>query len=135
MSNKIIKYRPVLTAIQIEKICQLARLESPLSKEAISILSSLSPFLAKIENLAITPAYEMDTVRKGSLLASLSDDMPSPASIRDKAAFLESSYNTYILQPDKCSLAVIKAAKEYMYINELLSPKEVAAFEAEMLGS
>lgn len=55
MSIKVAKYRPVLTEHQILHILALAK--QNLSPASISIIATLSPFQAKIENKAVSAAY------------------------------------------------------------------------------
>ena len=53
-----IKYRPSLTAEQITKILELAKLEAPsMSATSMSLIASLAPFKAKIDNAGIIASY------------------------------------------------------------------------------
>ena len=126
------KYRPVLTALQITHILELAKLESPLSDLSISVISTLSPFEAKIKNAGISPAYTPKPVKQSTLesLGGLSSTSIEQANNMSKEEYWAQCYAKYVLSPITCSLEEIQAATEHKYLNDLLNPKELAAFEA-----
>lgn len=142
MSKKLTtpKYRPVLTAAQIQHILALAKTEHPsISQASMSLIATLAPFAAKIDNAGITAAYS--TTPKQDLLSSLGGDAPAApshisASSNNQAALMskeevwELAYNKYQSCPAACSLQEIRDSKEYAYLNDLMSAEEVAEFEA-----
>ena len=124
------KYRPVLTATQIAHILTLAKSEVPMSSTSISILGSLSPFYAKIQNKAVEPAYE--TAPKASILESLGA-LPIPAV--DKETYWAECYEKWsIAGPTALNLEEIAGANEHRYINGLMTAEEISDFEAGTLG-
>ena len=142
------KYRPVLTATQIAHMLALCKREQPLSNESLSLISTLSPFMAKIENAGIVPAYTIKGTATKSLLDRLGGGSSEPcsnqpaqgtdAAHRDgvlKEVYWEQSYQAYKADPASCSLAQIEAAREWMYLHELFSPTEKEEFEASMMQS
>jgi hypothetical protein len=138
------KYRPVLTALQIEHILYLAKSERPMAALSLSLISTLAPFQAKIQNAGINAAYS--TSPKMGLMESLgveagaetapaiSSDynnsaiIPTSASY-NKQAYWKHCYNKFKADPVSCSLREIEASQEHAYLNELMSPEEIAAFE------
>ena len=141
--RKSLKYRPVLTATQIEFILTMAKLEQPISELSFSIIRTLAPFQAKIQNNSITPAYSTAVgTTKGNLMDSLggtdsleslesldSSSPYSPSSPYNKQAYWEACYKKFTSDPIHCSLAEIEAAQEHAYINDLMSAAEIADFE------
>lgn len=125
------KYRPSLTAVQIAKIVSLCKQETPMSLESMTIVGTLAPFQAKIENAGIQPAYT--TSPPETVEAKLG--MTAPATdyngFESKEAYWLDCYVHYCDEPTHCTLEVIKAAKEHMYINDLMSPEEIAEFESK----
>ena len=133
------KYRPVLTAGQIEHILYLAKSESPMTQAAMTIIATLSPFQAKIENAGIAAAYTMqDPKPKVNSLESLGGLASSkvlttePDACETKEEFWELCYEKYMANPAICSLDVIKGAQEHKYLNDLMTAEELSDFEAAM---
>ncbi len=125
------KYRPVLTAQQILHIITLAKEESPLSSLSIEVIGKLAPFQAKIENAGIVPAYTLAEPR-ASLLESIGGEIASTN--KPKEVYWEECYDKFFKHgAAKCSLDEIAAAQEHRYINELMSPEELAVFEERFL--
>ncbi len=135
------KYRPVLTAAQITKILALAKLEQPISAESFSLISTLSPFAAKIANGGIQAAYvTVPPKAKATSLEGLGADLAKFTDLVnlsskcepgiDKEAYWYDCYRKYNSDPVSCSLEEIQAAKEHMYLNDLMSEEEIAEFEA-----
>lgn len=138
------KYRPVLTATQIEYILVLAKSESPLTATGISLLSTLAPFQAKIANAGITPAYT--TTPRVSALSlealggvatnNFTGVVRSATNGNDqdnyltKAEIWEAAYIKYTANPASCSLQEIRDSQEHAYLNDLMSSEELAAFES-----
>jgi len=140
-SIPISKYRPSLTASQIRHILCLAKLD--MSQESISIIKTLAPFEAKIANNAIDPSFT--TTPNLSVEDSLGMDSPlSPHTSdnpRDKVTYNLSCYLRYKNITDTVgatyvtmSLSEIQAAKEHMYVNDLMSETEEAEYEANTGG-
>ena len=143
------KYRPVLTANMIEHILKLAKTESPISNASISVIAVLAPFQAKIQNAGIMAAYtEVDKpTLEESLGFPIGRDLPVPilgAPADDAIACPEDPrtlagmskeeywswcYARFEISPEVCSLDEIQAAQEHRYLNDLMSPEEVTAFE------
>lgn len=134
-AKPITKYRPVLTATQILHILTLAKSEYPLTQDSMNLIVSLSPFAAKIDNAGIQAAYVTTPRKDTSSLEALGAAPSIPATQVlgvNKEEYWEQCYQLYISNPTACSLAQINAAKEHMYLNELLSPEEVAEFESNL---
>lgn len=136
-NRPVTKYRPVLTAAQILHIITLAKSESPISTESIGIVSCLVPFQAKIQNAAITPAYTMAPakVKAHSLesLGGMTEDiggLPTGDGSKPKEEYWEICYFMYKTSPTTCTLQEIQAAREHMYLNDLMTPEEMVEFEA-----
>ena len=135
-SPNIKKYRPSLPAHIIEHIVRLAKKDLSLQilpldhnsdKELISILA---PFQAKIENYGIAPSYT--TSPKESVEESLG--MIAPPLGQDKIAYNLNCYTKYKLalatdRLQSISLVMLDAAKEHMYVNDLMSPEEEKSYE------
>ncbi len=142
------KYRPSLTKEDIKHIlylakCSLSPTSSPSTPEGClerkdslsrSVIKSLAPFLAKIENDIISPAYVSDTSPKPSLLESLEGITPplTPTLTGEaKRAYGKTCYNKMISNIETCNLQEIAAAREHAYVNDFMSPEEEAEYEAE----
>ena len=128
------KYRPSMTAAQIAKIVSLCKQEQPMSLESMTIVGILAPFQAKIENSAMKASYT--TVDKPSLMEQLGAAAPAPDSytfqgevFSRKEVYWLACYNYYCEHRELMSLVEIVAAKEHMYLNDLMSPEEATAFE------
>lgn len=135
MSVSSPKYRPVLTAAQILHILTLAKTESPdISDMSISLISSLAPFQAKIENAGIQAAYT--TSPRVSLLDSIggasSESIPVDRPLL-KEDYWEACYNKFLATPIACSLEEIAGAQEHKYLHQLMTPEELAKFEERFL--
>lgn len=130
------KFRPVLTADQISKILELAKTELPLSVDAISLIATLSPFQAKILNQGITPAYTLAPARvKANSLESLGAASAAVDHNPNKEEYWALCYER--LQEygaEHLSLNEIQAAREHMYLNDLMSADEMVEFERAATG-
>lgn len=138
------KYRPVLTAAQIEHILLLAKSEVPISQDSYSLIVTLAPFQAKILNAAITPAYTTTPRVSSTSLEALggvatnnfTGVVRSATNGSDQAAFLtkaeiwEAAYHKYTTNPASCSLQELRDSQEHAYLNDLMSSEELAAFES-----
>lgn len=128
--GKAAKYRPVLTATQIEHILALAKSESPISQDSMSLISTLSPFQAKIQNAGIAAAYTVSNKPKANSLEALGGvSSTSSISSSSKEEYWEMCYLKLQSNPTTCSLEEIKAANEHKYLNELMTPEEIKKFE------
>lgn len=121
------KYRPSLTADQIRHLINLARSESPLSNLSIEILGVLSPFLAKIENAGIEPAYT--TSSKPSIEEKLG--MIETSSIPKEEYWAECYSKWEKYGPTACTVQELKAVQEYKYLHNLMSAEEIIEFEKQ----
>ena len=136
-------YRITITGALIAKIVSLAKTESPLTQESIDVLTKLAPFQAKIEAQSIVPAYISEP--KPSVLESLgglgglggsgglvgSGGISTiPVESVPKEIYWSQCHDKYLSSPEDCSLAELQGAREYRYLNDLMSPSEVADFES-----
>jgi hypothetical protein len=124
--TKQTKYRPSLPAAAIKHILALAKAENPMSAESMQVISILAPFEAKIANNCITPAYT--TIAKPSVEESLG--MIETTETRSKEAIYADSYYKWKENPTSCSLLEIEQAQEHRYLNDMMTPEEEAAHEA-----
>lgn len=133
-SSQVQKFRPVLTASQIAQILNLAKSEKPLTSASLSLISTLAPFMAKIENAGITAAYTL-AEPKPDLLSSLGAVSSAASSnnqsnLQTKEEIWEEAYHKYTSNPVSCSLQEIRDAKEHAYLNDLMTKEEEEAFES-----
>lgn len=124
------KYRPSLTACMVDHILHLAKSESPISSESISLIGVLAPFQAKIQNDAITEAYTTAPPKK-SVEESLG--MVTPTKHLSKEDYWEECHVKYTANPTECSLQEIEAAREHAYLHDLMTIEEKELFESNML--
>jgi hypothetical protein len=87
MSKKV-KYRPVLTAEQIQHMLYLAKTEQPISSASLSIIATLVPWEAKIANGVANAAYT--TATKTSLMDQLGGAAPLVESLVEPVTSLGS---------------------------------------------
>jgi len=135
------KYRPVLTAGLVDHIMFLAKSESPISQESIELISILAPFQAKIKNAGVAEAYS--TTAKPSLEEQLG--MPSATvptvfqlgatTYLSKEEYWAACYHIYLRSPSLLSLEEIQAAREHMYLHDLMSDDEMRLFESHNLNT
>jgi hypothetical protein len=132
LKSQVQKFRPVLTASQIAQILNLAKSEKPLTSASLSLISTLAPFMAKIENAGITAAYTL-AEPKPDLLFSLgavsSASSNNQSNLQTKEETWEEAYHKYTSNPASCSLQEIRDAKEHAYLNDLMTKEEEEAFE------
>lgn len=145
------KYRPPLSNAQITHILELAKMEKPyISQLSMSVIATLVPFQAKIDNDCVAAAYTTSDKPKlsdiqalggtttgtgGPVAADLPNDFAWAASSNTptgggdgggtkeqywEACFKKTKQHGY----KGCSLAEIQAANEHRYINDLMSPEE-----------
>ena len=127
------KYRPVLTADQIEHVLTLCKNQSPLTELDISLISTLAPFQAKIQNAGIAAAYT--TTPKPNLLESLGATPTSSTPDISKEHYWENCYlKLEQYGSDNLTIAEIKAAHEWRYLNDMMTPEEELEFESIKAG-
>lgn len=119
------KYRPSLPAHLIAHIVDLAKKEIPMSTESIELIGILAPFMAKVENLAMAPAYT--TTPKLSMFESIGGEVADAS--EPKEEYWYRCYLKLIAKPNQCSLKEIEAANEHRYLNGLMDALEMASFE------
>lgn len=135
MGRAIKKYRPVLTAIQIAKILELAKTETPISIESKSLIGSLSPFLAKIEAYSVQEAYTSTRAAPANIPKAhhkedyLGVDMSDITMYATREGFWEHCYLKFVETPTLCTLDEIEGAQEHRYLNDLMTPEEIHHFE------
>jgi len=131
----ITKYRPSLTASNIQWIVETAKNTHPLTPEAYSVIAVLDPFLTKIGNNTLTPAYRINTKPKANSLEALGEGLESSKAVTagtlEKTAYWEQCYNKYLLAPASCTLTEIANAQEHRYLNGLMGKEEMAEFERQ----
>lgn len=128
------RLRP-LSANLINHLLELCKKEVPMQAESVELIGILAPFQAKIANSGIATAYT--STPKATLMESLGESLnpDSPAYILHGATYLtkeefwEACYELYTANPTQLSLKEIEAAKEHMYINDLMAPEEIEDFE------
>ena len=130
------KFRPVLSAHQIATIIALAKQEfiKSSSADARSILQTLSPFAAKIENYAIFPAYVATPAP--TKIDELGFNEPT-ANQLTPAQKRESLYNQFMqsgANHENLSLSELETINLYRYENDLMSPEEEAEYEAKQIN-
>lgn len=120
--NKINKYRPSLTKDSIIDIIDTYQAKVPMSSKSIQVLTSLVPFLAKIEVSGVNAAYTSNpiSIKKEESI------------IIGKEETWARSYDRYINFPESCTDEDIQEAKEHMYLNDLMSLKEKEEFESQL---
>lgn len=145
MTQVTSKYRPSLTGEQILHILTLVKRDYCVTEPvdttlSFKVIQTLAPFQAKIESAAIAPAYttqepkpkvnslealggEVDTI-----ILSASDTMVASD---NKEQYWSSCYALYLLHPEKCTIAELQAAKEHMYINDLMTPEQEKDYEQQ----
>ncbi|PHQ81762.1 MAG: hypothetical protein COB66_01435 [Coxiella sp. (in: Bacteria)] len=143
MNKKRNKYRPLLTGPQITHILSLSKkhIASAMSDSAdasyytsIELVKILAPFQAKIQNEALLPAYTL-AVPAPDLLESLGGEASAETlatrytSAKERDAYWLQCYEKYLEDIGSCSLEEITCAQEHRYLNDLMTPAEITAFE------
>lgn len=146
------KYRPSLSGLQIAVILDTFRSLPIKSAEHISIMRTLSPFLAKIECGAIVPSHTAQRdPAKVDLLSAIGASLDHSSSREvamelrgyptvdiptiTKEQWWHQCYEYYILHlTDPAGKPItpeqLHAAKEHMYLNDLMTAQEVSEFES-----
>ena len=121
------KYRPSLAPEEVTYLTSILRKEfiETDSSLAVTLLQKFSVLETKIANNAIIPSHTEKP--KVSLIEQLGGKQPSMQDTKEE--YWAACYAKYKLDRDSCSLQEINAAKEHMYLNDLMSPEEIEAFE------
>ncbi len=135
-----VKYRPPLSNAQILHILTLCKSESPsISDASIDVIATLGPYQYKIENSGVAPAYTttpqskvklFEKITGSSIVSPLAADGTEEDYILTKEDYWRQCYHTLQTDPNECSLKMIQAAKEHMYLNDLMSEEELKEFES-----
>ena len=141
-NTPITKYRPSFTEAQMDTIMTLCNrvlsdikqgeTQKPFNLECLTIIGILTPLKAKILANVRTPDYIATPRETLAERLGFETEIPIDTSI-SKEAYWEQCYNKYINTPDSCNLQDIKAAKEHMYINNLMTPEQEAQFELDSI--
>ena len=144
------KYRPCLSASQIVHIISLAKKEIAATfgdcTESINLVGVLAPFNAKVEAAAKVAAY---TTSPTTAISSLTcEDLgaggkelavnalePTSYELLSKEQQWEVAYKKYSTDPSSCSLTELAAAKEHMYLNDLMTPEQEREYEGSTTSS
>ena len=138
MSTTNPKYRPSLPPHLIAHILELAKKEQPLSTSSIELISILAPFQAKIQNMGLEPAYTTQ-VRLPKPSVEVSLGMLPNSSVaytfggtmyHTKEEYWKACYDHSLIDFESLHLLEMNAAKEHMYLNDLMTEEEVIEFEA-----
>jgi hypothetical protein len=127
------KYRPSLSEEEVQYILLKAKedyiaTDSPIS---LAVVNKFSVLATKIANNAITPSHVEKP--KVSLIESLGGTQPSLQVTKEE--YWAQCYAKYELDSTSCTVAEIKAAQEHRYLNDLMTPDEVARHEAADLNN
>lgn len=124
------KHRPTLTREQIVRIIELARTPT-ISDLDLQLISSLVPYLSKIDNATVVPAY--NTTSRASVLEQLGGPISQISHVtqESKEEYWSTCYTKYAAHPEVCTVLEIQAAKEHMYLHNLMNEQEVAEFEQQ----
>lgn len=154
------KYRPSLTAEQVRYIVSICKTTVPMTELPYSLIQVLDPFLTKIGNKSIIPSHikenkpkansmmalvggdtctnlqTTDVSRNTDLIQSVSEaildcNIIDPNSFGSKMEYWEACYKKYQSNPASCNLEEITNSQEHRYLEKLMSPEEVAAFEKQ----
>lgn len=137
------KYRPPFTASQITFLLALAKADYITSSSAVSLecLQILSSYQNKIDSKLLASAYEtkgreslLDSLGGGDSSAAHMAQLPDSATLHAtqgmaKEAYWKLCYERYAEDPTLLSVSEIQAAKEHMYLNDLMSAEEIAQHE------
>jgi hypothetical protein len=146
------KYRPCLSALQIAVILDTFRSLPVKSAEHISVMQVLSPFIAKIQCGAITPAHtaQARAQDKVDMLAALAstpnvssrelgyelggyDTVEIPTISKEQWwAQCYEHYCAYLVDPvnNPITPEQLHAANEHRYLNDLMTAQEIQEFES-----
>lgn len=132
------KYRPTFTAPQLARILHLAQ-ESYINAHTADIcpldrviVQTLAPFIAKIESGVKEAAY--NTVPRIPIHDLLGFEINPGAEqketvVQDKVAYNAACYKMYSENPARITVKQIEAAREHMYVNDLMSATQEQLYE------
>lgn len=128
-----VKYRPSMTSYQITKILELAKLESEgISPISMSIIATLAPFQAKIENAGIQASYTPVPAKPSTTsLEALGAASAAVDQVVDKEEYWALCYER--LQQygaTELSLVELQAVAEHRYLNDLMTTEEESEHES-----
>ena len=137
------KFRPVLTLEQIQHTIKLAKLETPISDTSISLIATLTPYIAKIEARSIAAAYTTkERLSLESKLGFSSEEIAETignsehiAAAINKEEYWKVCYEKWLDNPVNCTVSEILAANEHRYLNDLMTPEEMVEFEKSVVSS
>ncbi len=130
------KFRPVLSESQIIYLLSRCKEPSELNKKnAISCIASLAPFLAKIENAGIIPAYSVSTPETLSdkLGYGSEPDFENSFSQEEKDKILYLAWVNLGQDSSKFSLSDLKRIHAYRYLNELMTSDEESEYAHNLM--
>ena len=123
------KYRPTFTAPQLARILHLAQ-ESYINAHTADIcqidrviVQTLAPFIAKIESGVKEAAYALmpRTPIHDLLGFEINPGAKQKETVQNKVAYNAACYKIYSENPARCTVVQIEAAREHMYVNDLMS--------------
>ncbi len=126
------KYRLILSKAMIVRILDLAKTD-PTNTIDMQLIATLAPYLSKINNAAIKPAYTIEP--RDSIMQEIGAE-PSSSFLAgiDKEEYWKLCWQKYSEQPTICTLQEIQAAQEYRYLHDLMSVEEVEEHEDTLTG-
>lgn len=117
------KFRPVLTHAQLIHLISLCKKD--MSTESIQCISVLAPYEYKIQNRAVSPSYTKESISISDSLG-LGDTITSNVHPADL-------YETWRNDPSLLSLSELETAREYAYLNDLMSPEEEISYSDNLI--
>ena len=133
-SHKL-KFRPVLTARQIEHILTLCRSETPLTQESLGIVATLSPYYAKIQNAGVVAAYNVSDSRKVENKLGFETGNTGSSEKIDWIQVRKQAYEKYVQNPNLCSVDELNYAHQYRFDNGLMSTDESEKYIADSISN
>lgn len=134
------KYRPSLTMTQITTLIELCKNQQPMSPNIMDVLSVLAPYYTKIQLGTVQPNHTVSNKPKtpADLLTELGcNDSTGESYIStnmSKAHYWEQCYNKLLTNgPDLLTAEELAGAQEHRYLNNLMTPEEVAEFDAGVI--
>ena len=129
------RFRPPLSDKHLEHLILLCKRDLVATEEQESfdlsaeLVAKLCAFKAKIDNKGIAAAYTL-APDKPTMIEELGGlkDFTSPTKV-SKEEYWELCYTKFLNDSIQCSLNELQAAKEHMYLNDLMSPEEVTEYE------
>lgn len=135
------KYRPSLTLTQINHITSLCRSESPVSPNSIQLLAYLASYTIKANAGLVSSSHDALSLTAKSpsdLLAELGGEITDSTSYiptdLSQPHYWQQCYEKWSATPGQCTEAEVEAANEHRYLNDMMSPEEVAEFDSKASG-